>query len=393
MEELVFTLGKGGMVRLDKRPALPRGTRLIYHWYAGNTTDYILLDDETGRAALADYAEDWPDNMERINERFMEPSDEYDYRPGPFVTLDERARHIRDAFGIGIYYTDDVVSEEVCLAAERSALHAEQVIKERKEMEAQAWDKALEECRAKWGGILKEHPAYGKETTDNVRAYLRHLFPGERYSVRKDGYDKAYVSWKDGRSEAEVQKVLDIWQTGHSDPSGDYWDDTDSAFTSLYGGFSYGVDADRTLTEEGERRIADDLRARFPEIPEEGRTLEAWRYDRLGDVLDYFGIEHRYDLHLDYLSIDSLLYYAKRRISLEAPSKEAPKGEADAPKGGDVTVEEYSEKAIVVRGDTRPLADVLKDLGGRFNARLQGGAGWIFSKRKEDEVRQALGIA
>ena len=117
MKEIVFTLGKNGMERLNERPSLPRGTRLIYHWYAGNTTDYILLDDETGRAALADYAQDWPDNMESINERFMEPSDEYDYRPGPFVKLDKYARHINNAFGIGIYYTDEVADEAECVRA------------------------------------------------------------------------------------------------------------------------------------------------------------------------------------------------------------------------------------------------------------------------------------
>ena len=51
---------------------------------------------------------------------------------------------------------------------------------------------------------------------------------------------------------------------------------------------------------------------------------------------------------------------------------------------------DYSEKAIAVTGDTRPIADTLKALGGRFNPRLSCGAGWIFSKRKEEELRNAL---
>lgn len=55
------------------------------------------------------------------------------------------------------------------------------------------------------------------------------------------------------------------------------------------------------------------------------------------------------------------------------------------------TVVDYSEKAIAVVGDTKPLAGQLKALGGRFNPRLTCGAGWIFSKKKEAEVRSLLG--
>lgn len=51
---------------------------------------------------------------------------------------------------------------------------------------------------------------------------------------------------------------------------------------------------------------------------------------------------------------------------------------------------DYSEKALAVTGETKPIADKLKALGGRFNPRLSCGAGWIFSKRKEDELRQLL---
>lgn len=54
------------------------------------------------------------------------------------------------------------------------------------------------------------------------------------------------------------------------------------------------------------------------------------------------------------------------------------------------TVVDYSEKAIAVTGDTRAISDQLKALGGRFNPRLSCGAGWIFSKRKEAEVRALL---
>lgn len=53
---------------------------------------------------------------------------------------------------------------------------------------------------------------------------------------------------------------------------------------------------------------------------------------------------------------------------------------------------DYSSKAFAIIGDTKPHKDQLKELGGRFNFRLKCGAGWIFSKTKLDEVKQAFNI-
>lgn len=68
----------------------------------------------------------------------------------------------------------------------------------------------------------------------------------------------------------------------------------------------------------------------------------------------------------------------------------APETVADAR----VEIVEYSAKSIAVFGDTKPLRDTLRDLNGLFRACLTHDgtrcAGWIFSKRREQEVRSAL---
>lgn len=51
---------------------------------------------------------------------------------------------------------------------------------------------------------------------------------------------------------------------------------------------------------------------------------------------------------------------------------------------------DYSEKSIAVVGDTREIKDALARLGGRFNARLKCGAGWIFPKSKREGVEAVL---
>lgn len=56
-----------------------------------------------------------------------------------------------------------------------------------------------------------------------------------------------------------------------------------------------------------------------------------------------------------------------------------------------LTCEDYSEKAIVVRGEsTKTFKEELKQLGGKYNEHLKGGAGWIFSKKSELKVKEFI---
>lgn len=50
----------------------------------------------------------------------------------------------------------------------------------------------------------------------------------------------------------------------------------------------------------------------------------------------------------------------------------------------------YSEKAVAVIGDTKDYREQLKAMGGRFNARLTCGPGWVFTRRKEAELREFI---
>ena len=53
----------------------------------------------------------------------------------------------------------------------------------------------------------------------------------------------------------------------------------------------------------------------------------------------------------------------------------------------DINISDYSEKSIVVRGDTRKYKEDLKKLGGKYNGRLSDGPGWIFPKKIERELK------
>jgi hypothetical protein len=57
---------------------------------------------------------------------------------------------------------------------------------------------------------------------------------------------------------------------------------------------------------------------------------------------------------------------------------------------GDIHIDEYSDSSIVLRGDTRPFKEDIKKLGGKYNSRLQGGGGWIFSKTSKSKVQDFI---
>ena len=51
-----------------------------------------------------------------------------------------------------------------------------------------------------------------------------------------------------------------------------------------------------------------------------------------------------------------------------------------------INIESYSDKAIVVRGNTKSHKEALMNLGGKYNDRLKGGEGWIFPKIKQKDI-------
>ena len=54
-----------------------------------------------------------------------------------------------------------------------------------------------------------------------------------------------------------------------------------------------------------------------------------------------------------------------------------------------ITVEAYSEKAIVVRNTLEHHGPIFQALGGTFNERLKGGRGWIFPKHMMTQVKHS----
>ena len=96
--------------------------------------------------------------------------------------------------------------------------------------------------------------------------------------------------------------------------------------------------------------------------------------------------------------IERLAYIAgdENNIRLTSPSPERTQEAGPITVQGDFILTNYSEKAVALFGDTKPIKDALSDLGGRFNGRLtyrgEKCAGWVFPKAKEMQVRELIGV-
>jgi hypothetical protein len=51
-----------------------------------------------------------------------------------------------------------------------------------------------------------------------------------------------------------------------------------------------------------------------------------------------------------------------------------------------ITVTDYSNNSVVVEGETIKYKEDLKKLGGKYNAKLKNGPGWIFPKSSEKNI-------
>ena len=59
-----------------------------------------------------------------------------------------------------------------------------------------------------------------------------------------------------------------------------------------------------------------------------------------------------------------------------------------------IQMKEYSDKSIIVYGDTKPYKDLLKELKGRYNSNLRVDgekvSGWIFSKKHKEKLEKFI---
>lgn len=269
-----------------------------------------------------------------------------------------------------------------------------------------------EKARIKYGYASKEYRAAERKLHNirrsNILSMCRGAFPGVKFSLKKNsGWGSDWViSWEDGPSVKTFNEKtnLELFSTYHDTFNG-YDDSTGvsyeefTEFAYKYMGSCNSIETERNMSSDKRLEIIQEIINIVPEFDIKNSYGYYSRYtfdnSQAEALQNYFNMGY-YDLFGNFS--DTTAEELARRVWFDRDYfQEEIKKEIVLPvnsdqKNIDLKLIDYSEKAIAVIGNTRDYVDKLKELGGRFNAKLKCGAGWIFSKKRETELRKAFCI-
>nr|DAE55260.1 MAG TPA: DNA TOPOISOMERASE I [Caudoviricetes sp.] len=214
-----------------------------------------------------------------------------------------------------------------------------------------------------------------KTVANNLRTLLKSKFPTTKFSVRKYYYDSYTVEWSDGPSVPQVQEITSLFVDKGFDGMTDSSFSISSPFIKRYGGIGH-ISTDRNISDE---RRNEELTLLNAEL---GKSYKMEDYvnercERMGTLV------HQRIYKKDFSPAPETIPVTKSNATKSLPKPTSGEG---------LEIIDYSEKSFAVIGNTKPIKETLKQLGGCFNGRLSCGAGWIFAKTKLDSVKQALSI-
>lgn len=273
-------------------------------------------------------------------------------------------------------------------------------------------EKAQEEARQCYGWNSKEYKAAKRALHNakraNILAMCRTAFPGVKFSLTKhEGWGGDWdLTWEDGPSEKLFNEEvdLDLFSTyfdtfdGMTDCAGiEKLEFTDFA-TKYMGACSGGIEIKREMSDDKEAEIAAEV---VKTIPELGKKNSCGYYARVaasGDVLNKllhcYGYNPRWgDVTATEVAMQvwrKTDYYTRPETPKPTP---APRPAPDT-NPGEVAIIKFGGKTecdfFAVTGDTKPIKDGLKELGGWWRKNLPCGSAWTFKPEQYKDVQTYL---
>ncbi len=227
-----------------------------------------------------------------------------------------------------------------------------------------------------------------------IKAELKEAFPGIKFSVTSKSFsmgDSVNIDWTDGPTVKEVEQFSSKYQYGHFNGMEDIYENTNSR-----------DDIPQAKYVSESRHMSEELKALL--MPDAERIFKADRYNYIHDAGGFlyrifaacsipFGATVTGIVPTGAtcgLSSPEVFYKIAYTLPESAEKPAVPQYKEVETKAGEVNIVDYSEKAIAVIGDTKPIKDKLKELGGSFNPRFSCGVGWIFPKTKLSTLQTAL---
>lgn len=215
-----------------------------------------------------------------------------------------------------------------------------------------------------WAGSNYDSKLSTKEISAKVRSYAKKNFPEFKFSVRSEWSmytDSMYIELKSG-------------------PCVPFVEGSRSA--------ERGYMSTMSTVKGWENELTPEM---FKVLDAVTTYASSFRYNDSDGMQDYF--DTNFYIHIEVSDEYKVIEPKAKKSSIKTEKAEETK-EMEAVTVEGLEMVDYSEKAIAVFGDTKAIKEQLKELGGRFNPSLnyngEKRAGWIFSKKKADEVRNLM---
>lgn len=215
-----------------------------------------------------------------------------------------------------------------------------------------------------WAGLNYDSKLSTKEIAAKVRSYAKKNFPDFKFSVRSEWSmyaDSMYIELKSGPCVPFVE-----------------------GSRSAERGYMSTMSSVKAWEDELTPKV-------FAALNAVSNYASSFRYNDSDGMQDYF--DTNFYIHIE-VSDEYKVIEPKAKKSGVKPEKVEEAKDVEAVTAEGLEIVDYSEKAIAVFGDTKAIKEQLKELGGRFNPSLnyngEKRAGWIFSKKKADEVRNLM---
>lgn len=215
-----------------------------------------------------------------------------------------------------------------------------------------------------WAGSNYDSKLSTKEIAAKVRSYAKKNFPEFKFSIRTEWSmyaDSMYIELKEG---------------------------TCIPFAEGSRSAERGYMSTMSTVKGWENELTPEM---FKVLDAVTTYANSFRYDDSDGMQDYYDTNFYLKIKV---SDEYKVIEPKAKKSSVKPEKVEEAKEVEAVTVEGLEIVDYSEKAIAVFGDTKAIKEQLKELGGRFNPSLnyngEKRAGWIFSKKKADEVRNLM---
>lgn len=215
-----------------------------------------------------------------------------------------------------------------------------------------------------WAGSNYDSKLSTKEITAKVRAFAKKNFPEFKFSVRSEWSmytDSMYIELKEG---------------------------TCIPFVEGSRSAERGYMSTMSTVKGWEDELTPEM---FKVLDAVTTYASSFRYDDSDGMQDYY--DTNFYLKIKVSDEYKVVEPKAKKSSVKAEKAEEVK-EVEAVTVEGLEIVDYSEKAVAVFGETKAIKEQLKELGGRFNPSLnyngEKRAGWIFSKKQADKVKELI---